>query len=86
VTDNKERSDEQRGKREISGPGAADVIAAEGGADTPGTSDTKGMVQSRGEAPLTDASRLMPQLDDRTARAGDGSAEDEPNVPEGSRE
>ena len=52
-------------KRVISGPGAADFIAAPGGEDLPETSADKGTgAAHRGEAPLTDARNLQPAIDD----------------------
>jgi hypothetical protein len=45
----------------ISGPGAADFIAATGGLDQPGF-DNKGMAELRGEGILWDARRLTPRL------------------------
>jgi hypothetical protein len=47
----------------ISGPGAADFIAASGGLDRPETSATKGMAQTRDEGLLRDGRRLEPQLE-----------------------
>jgi hypothetical protein len=46
----------------ISGPGAADLLAAEGGEDRPGTSASKGMAQTRGESPMTHPRGLVPRL------------------------
>src|SRR5262245_44090627 len=45
----------------ISGEGAADFLTASGGFDIP-ESGTKGMAQTRGEGPLSDAKRLAPRL------------------------
>lgn len=44
----------------ISGPGAADFVTAQGGMDRP-ESGGKGMSQTRGEGPLSDAKRLAPR-------------------------
>jgi len=49
-------------KRRISGPGAADFLAAPGGEDIPGVSASKGDTDVRDDAPLTDARNLEPDL------------------------
>ena len=49
-------------KRTISGPGAADFLAAGGGEDMPGTSGTKGMGQTRDESEITNPRNLIPRL------------------------
>ena len=49
-------------KRRISGPGAADFIAAPGGEDLPGVSRSKGQTDLAGESPLTDPQNLEPDL------------------------
>ena len=49
-------------KKRISGPGAADFIAAQGGADHPGVDPDKGATEVAREAPLTDAKNLEPDL------------------------
>ena len=49
-------------KRRISGPGAADFLAAQGGEDIPGVSPSKGETEVDKEAPLTDARNLEPDL------------------------
>lgn len=49
-------------KRRISGPGAADFLAAPGGEDIPGVSPSKGETEVDKEAPLTDARNLEPDL------------------------
>ncbi len=46
----------------ISGPGAADFLAAEGGEDFPGASPEKGMAQTRGDSSITDPRGLVPRL------------------------
>jgi hypothetical protein len=47
----------------ISGPGAADFLAATGGEDLPGTSPSKGMGQTRNDgSALTDPRNLVPRL------------------------
>ena len=51
-------------KRRISGPGAADFIAAPGGEDIPGVSASKGETEVDKDAPLTDARNLEPDLAD----------------------
>jgi hypothetical protein len=51
-------------KRRISGPGAADFLTAPGGEDLPGVSPSKGDREIAGEAPLTDARNLEPDLTD----------------------
>lgn len=59
-------SDEQgtrRPGREISGPGAADFLAASGGLDLPETDPSKGTGALRGEG-LVDRERLVPHLDE----------------------
>ena len=59
-------SDEQRTRRpgrEISGPGAADFLAASGGLDLPETDPSKGTGALRGEG-LVDRERLVPHLDE----------------------
>jgi hypothetical protein len=53
-------------KRRISGPGAADFIAAPGGEDIPGVSPTKGETQVDRDGPLTDPRNLEPDLGDDT--------------------
>jgi hypothetical protein len=45
----------------ISGPGAADFLASEGGLDRPGASASKGMGQTRDESPLSDSRNLVPR-------------------------
>jgi hypothetical protein len=55
-------------KRRISGPGAADFLAAQGGEDIPGVSPSKGENEIDKEAPLTEARNLEPDLgNDRDA-------------------
>jgi hypothetical protein len=49
-------------KRTITGPGAADFIAAPGGEDIPGVSPNKGETELRDETPLTDPKNLEPAL------------------------
>jgi hypothetical protein len=49
--------------REISGPGAADFLTAPGGIDTPETDPAKGTRGAHDAGRLTDASRLVPRLD-----------------------
>ena len=49
-------------KKRISGPGAADFLAAQGGADHPGIYPDKGETEVVTEAPLTDARNLEPDL------------------------
>lgn len=59
-------SDEPRAKRpgrEISGPGAADFLAASGGLDMPENDPSKGTGALRGEG-LVDRERLVPNLDE----------------------
>lgn len=59
-------SDEQPAKRpgrEISGPGAADFLAASGGLDMPENDPSKGTGALRGEG-LVDRERLVPNLDE----------------------
>ena len=51
-------------KRRISGPGAADFIAAPGGEDIPGVSPSKGESNLIEESPLTDAHNLEPDVQD----------------------
>ncbi len=48
-------------KRTISGPGASDFIASQGGEDLPGTSPNKGMGNTRGESEITDPKNLEPR-------------------------
>jgi hypothetical protein len=48
-------------KRAISGPGAADFIAAAGGEDRPGISANKGMSQVSGDSELTNPRNLIPR-------------------------
>lgn len=48
-------------KRTISGPGASDVLASEGGEDRPGTSPTKGTGSLREEPDLTSPRNLVPR-------------------------
>lgn len=48
-------------KRTISGPGASDFIASEGGEDLPGTSLTKGMGATRDQNDVTDRKNLEPR-------------------------
>ena len=62
-------------KRTISGPGAADFLAATGGEDLPGTSSSKGMSQTRGESSITDPRGLVPRLGpDTEAEPGERNA------------
>lgn len=49
-------------QRAISGPGAADFLAAGAGEDLPGFSTTKGMGSTRGDASLTNPKNLVPRL------------------------
>jgi len=51
-------------KRRISGPGAADFLAAQGGEDIPGASPSKGATEVHKETPLTDSRNLEPDLGD----------------------
>jgi hypothetical protein len=52
-------------KRRISGPGAADFIAAPGGEDIPGgVNSSTGSSEVQAETPLTDARNLEPDLSD----------------------
>jgi len=53
----------KRSGREISGPGAADFIAAPGGLDLPESDADKGTGTIRGEG-LVDRERLFPNLDE----------------------
>jgi hypothetical protein len=53
-------------KRRISGPGAADFLAAPGGEDIPGVSPSKGETEVKGDTPLTDPRNLEPDLSDDT--------------------
>ena len=65
----------------ISGPGAADFLAAGGGEDLPGTSPSKGMSQTRGESSITDPRGLVPRLGpDTEAEPGERNAGDESQV------
>ena len=61
-------------KSTISGPGAADFLAAAGGEDRPGSSASKGMAQTRGESSITDPRGLVPRLGpDTEAEPGERS-------------
>ena len=51
----------RRTRLTVSGPGAADFIAAPGGLDTP-EAGGKGMAQLNDDGPLSDARRLAPRL------------------------
>jgi len=53
-------------KRRISGPGAADFLAAPGGEDIPGVSPSKGDTEVKSDTPLTDPRNLEPDLGDDT--------------------
>lgn len=53
----------RRPGREISGPGAADFLAASGGLDRPENDPSKGTAALRGEG-LVDRERLVPHLDE----------------------
>jgi len=53
----------RRPGREISGPGAADFLAASGGLDMPENDPSKGTGALRGEG-LVDRERLVPHLDE----------------------
>jgi hypothetical protein len=58
-------------KFKISGPGAADFLAAPGGLDLPETDSSKGMGQTREDGLVNDPTRLEPDLepeDPATAR------------------
>lgn len=55
--------DRRRPGREISGPGAADFLAASGGLDMPENDPSKGTASLRGEG-LVDRERLVPHLDE----------------------
>lgn len=51
-------------KLRISGPGAADFLAAQGGTDFPETGQSKGSTQAtRDEGVINDATTLEPDLD-----------------------
>ena len=50
-------------KFKISGPGAADFIAAPGGLDLPETDPSKGMTQTREEGIVNDVDQLEPDLE-----------------------
>jgi hypothetical protein len=49
-------------KRKISGPGAADFLAAQGGEDIPGVSADKGETDVAKETPIVDPKNLEPDL------------------------
>lgn len=51
-------------KRRISGPGAADFVAAPGGEDIPGVSPSKGETERAGESTWTDPHNLEPDVAD----------------------
>ena len=53
-------------KRRISGPGAADFIAAPGGEDIPGVSPSKGATEIDKDAPITESRNLEADLGDDT--------------------
>ena len=53
-------------KRRISGPGAADFLAAQGGEDIPGASPSKGATELQQETPATEPRNLEPDLGDDT--------------------
>lgn len=57
------RDDSRAERRVISGPGAADFIAAVGGVDTPESDPAKGTAVTRGEG-LANISRFTPNLDE----------------------
>jgi hypothetical protein len=51
-------------RREITGPGASDFLAASGGLDTPETDPAKGARAAGEGGALTDERRLTPNLDE----------------------
>ena len=65
-TDRKDEAaaNDARPKRTISGPGAADFIAAPGGVDTPESDPAKGTRGASVEPSLLDERRLTPDLDE----------------------
>ena len=67
-------------KRKISGPGAADFLAAQGGEDIPGASGSKGATEVDKDAPLTDAKNLEPDL---AIDTNTGTSHKERGVPRG---
>jgi hypothetical protein len=69
----------KRRGREISGPGAGDFLASQGGVDLPGSDADKGTGTIRGEG-LVDRERLFPALDEP-----DPSAEREVLTPDSPR-
>jgi hypothetical protein len=63
--DQDQRQDDTKpARREISGPGAADFLAATGGLDLPENDPSKGMRGAREDGTLTDERRLTPNLDE----------------------
>jgi len=63
--DSKGSGDAQKpARREITGPGAADFLAAPGGLDLPENDPGKGMRGAREDGTLTDERRLTPNLDE----------------------
>lgn len=64
--------------RAISGPGAADFLAAPTGEDLPGFSANKGMTETRGESRVTDPKNLVPRLGpDTEAHPGERKPDEE---------
>jgi hypothetical protein len=53
---------DRKRKLTISGPGAADFLAAGGGEDLPGSSPGKGTSAVRGDSPLDDPRNIEPGL------------------------
>ena len=65
-------------KRTISGPGAADFLAATGGEDIPGVSPNKGTTEMREDSEITNPKNLVPRLGpDTEARPGERAPDEE---------
>jgi hypothetical protein len=62
VSVGEQETDVAKKKFKISGPGAADFLAAPGGLDLPETDPSKGMTQTREEG-VIEAEQLEPELE-----------------------
>jgi hypothetical protein len=62
--DQRETTPNEPARREITGPGASDFLAASGGLDMPETDPAKGARAAGEDGALTDERRLTPNLDE----------------------
>ncbi len=64
ANDQRDATRKEPSRREITGPGASDFLAATGGLDLPENDPAKGSRAAREDGALTDERRLSPNLDE----------------------